>query len=149
MEEQKKISAIAKDFVEAQKEFEKTGLNGENPHFRSEYADLAACVNAIKPALNSHGFSLVQKTYECEVGAKVETLFIHESGEQISGGILVIPAEAKTPQKFGSALTYARRYSLLTAAGVPPEPMLDDDAEAVTDHSKDKQKAPQAKKFTA
>jgi hypothetical protein len=124
-----KTLGIAKAFVEAQKEFEKTGLEGKNPHFRSNYARLDACVAAVKPALNKHGIALIQKTHECENGVKVETIFMHETGEQISGGLLYVPSEQQSPQKYGSALTYARRYSLLTACGVPPEEKLDDDAE--------------------
>jgi len=124
-----KTLGIAKAFVEAQKEFEKTGLEGKNPHFRSNYARLDACVAAVKPALNKYGIALIQKTHECDNGVKIETVFMHESGEQISGGLLYVPSEQQSPQKYGSALTYARRYSLLTACGVPPEEKLDDDAE--------------------
>jgi hypothetical protein len=120
---------IAKAFVQAQKEFEKTGLDSKNPHFRNQYAKLDACVNAVKPALNKHGIALIQKTHECDNGIKIETVFIHESGETISGGLFYLPAEQQSPQRYGSALTYARRYSLLTACGVPPEDKLDDDAE--------------------
>ena len=56
--------------------------------------------------------------------ATVETLFVHESGEQISAGKLHVPAPKQDPQGYGSALTYARRYSLMAACGIAPE---DDD----------------------
>ena len=105
-------SEIAKAFVAAQKQFEKTGLDSKNPHFRNDYASLAACIGAVKEALNENGIALVQKTHECDKGIKIESIFLHESGQTISGGILILPAEAETPQKYGSALTYARRYSL-------------------------------------
>lgn len=123
-------SEIAKAFVAAQKEFEKTGLDSKNPHFRNDYASLAACINAVKGALNDNGISLIQRTHACDTGVKVETIFLHESGADFSGGVIYLPAEKQTPQGYGSALTYARRYSLLTACGVPPEEELDDDAEA-------------------
>ena len=124
-------SGIAKAFVAAQKDFEKTGLDAKNPHFRNDYASLAACIGAVKEALNANGVALVQKTHECDNGVRIETIFLHESGETMSGGILYLPAEAPTPQKYGSALTYCRRYSLLAACGIPPESALDDDGEAV------------------
>jgi hypothetical protein len=57
----------------------------------------------------------------------VETLFVHVSGETLSGGILHVPAAKQDPQGYGSALTYARRYSLMAACGIAPE---DDDANA-------------------
>ena len=44
------------------------------------------------------------------------------------GGAHVEDAEKQTPQGYGSALTYCRRYSLLAACGIPPEEALDDDA---------------------
>ena len=134
-----KTLGIAKAFVEAQKDFEKTGLNAKNPHFRNQYAKLEACVAAVKPALNDHGIALIQKTHECDNGIKIETIFMHESGEQISGGILFVPSEQQSPQKYGSALTYARRYSLLTACGVPPEEKLDDDAEVAQQPYREKE----------
>ncbi len=51
----------------------------------------------------------------------------HESGEKESLGILFVPANKNDAQGFGSALTYARRYALVTAFGVPVE---DDDGNA-------------------
>ena len=54
----------------------------------------------------------------------VETVFVHESGETFSGGKLHVPASKQDPQGYGSALTYARRYSLMAACGIAPE---DDD----------------------
>ena len=52
---------------------------------------------------------------------------MHESGEQFSSGPLHVPAAKADPQGYGSALTYARRYSLMAACGIAPE---DDDGNA-------------------
>lgn len=60
-------------------------------------------------------------------GVIVETMFIHESGETLSCGSLHVPAAKQDPQGYGSALTYARRYSLMAACGIAPE---DDDGNA-------------------
>ena len=54
----------------------------------------------------------------------IETLFAHESGETWQGGKLFMPVAKLDAQGYGSAITYGRRYSLLTACGVAPE---DDD----------------------
>jgi len=54
---------------------------------------------------------------------------VHESGEMLECGILHVPAAKHDPQGYGSALTYARRYSLMAACGIAPE---DDDGNAVT-----------------
>jgi len=115
---------IAAAFVRAQRAFGPALKTSSNPHFRSRYADLSACVEAVIDALNENGIALIQKTYECKDGVMVETLFVHESGEVMEGGILHVPAVKHDAQGFGSALTYARRYSLQAACGIAPE---DDD----------------------
>lgn len=138
-------SAIAKAFVAAQKEFAPAIKNSTNPHFRSAYVDLAGCVEAVLDALNNHGIALMQRTHECDNGVKVETVLLHESGESITGGIIQVPADKQTPQGYGSALTYARRYSLMAATGIAPE---DDDGNAATKSMADKvrETAPVTKK---
>lgn len=123
------MQQIATALVKAQRAFAPALKTSTNPHFRSRYADLAACVEAVIDALNANGIALVQRTHDCDNGVAVETLLVHESGESISGGILHVPAAKQDPQGYGSALTYARRYSLMAACGIAPE---DDDANAAS-----------------
>ena len=123
------MKAIASALVKAQREFGPALKTSTNPHFRSKYADLSACVEAVIDALNANGIYLMQLTDEHENGVKVSTVFIHESGEQISGGSLYMPAAKHDPQGFASALSYARRYSLMAACSIAPE---DDDGNAAT-----------------
>jgi len=120
---------IASAFVKAQKAFGPALKSSTNPHFRSRYADLSACVEAVIDALNANGIALMQKTYECKEGVMVETVFVHESGEVMESGMLHVPAVKHDAQGFGSALTYARRYSLMAACGIAPE---DDDGNAAS-----------------
>jgi hypothetical protein len=122
----KEISAA---MVKAQKEFGPALKTSSNPHFRSKYADLSACVEAVIDGLNNNGIFLMQPTHLCEDGVIVETLFIHESGEHMSAGKLHVPAAKQDPQGYGSDLTYARRYALMAACGIAPE---DDDGNAAT-----------------
>ncbi len=123
------MKQIASAMVKAQRQFAPALKTSSNPHFKSRYADLAACIEAVLDALNSNGVALIQQTHECESGVTVETLFVHESGETLSGGKLHVPASKADPQGYGSALTYARRYSLMAAAGIAPE---DDDGNAAS-----------------
>jgi len=118
------MKQIATALVKAQKAFGPALKSSTNPHFKSRYADLAACVEAVITGLNDNGIALIQKCYDCENGVMVETMFIHESGEMLECGILHVPASKQDPQGYGSALTYARRYSLMAACGIAPE---DDD----------------------
>jgi hypothetical protein len=115
---------IASALVKAQKAFGPALKTSTNPHFRSKYADLSACVEAVIDALNNNGIYLLQKNYDCVDGIMVETVFVHESGEMLECGIVHFPAVKKDPQGYASALTYARRYSLMAACGIAPE---DDD----------------------
>ncbi|MDO4795546.1 MAG: ERF family protein [Brachymonas sp.] len=123
------MKAIAAAFVRAQKEFAPALKTSTNPHFKSKYAALDACIEAVIGALNNNGIALMQPTHECSDGVLVETVFLHESGEQISAGKLHVPATKKDAQGYGSALTYARRYSLMAACGIAPE---DDDGNAAS-----------------
>ena len=118
---------IATALVKAQKAFGPALKTSTNPHFKSKYADLAACVEAVLDGLNANGIALVQNSHECADGVIIETVLIHESGEAYSAGKLHVPAAKQDPQGYGSALTYARRYSLMAACGIAPE---DDDGNA-------------------
>jgi hypothetical protein len=120
---------LATALVKAQKAFSPALKNSTNPHFKSRYADLATCVEAVMDALNDNGIALIQKCYECPSGIMVETVFMHESGEIYEAGILQFPASKQDPQGYMSALTYARRGSLMAACGIAPE---DDDGNAAT-----------------
>lgn len=123
------MAKIAAALVKAQREFGPALKTSSNPHFKSRYADLAACVEAVMDGLNNNGIALIQKTHQCESGVMVETMFVHESGETLSSGVLHVPASKQDPQGYGSALTYARRYSLMAACGIAPE---DDDGNAAS-----------------
>ena len=118
---------IAAALVKAQRAFGPALKDKTNPAFKSKYADLAACIDAVMDALNAAGIALIQKQHPHDGGVCIETVFLHESGEQISAGMLTVPAAKHDPQGYGSALTYARRYSLMAACGIAPE---DDDGQA-------------------
>jgi len=116
-------------FVAAQRGFGAALETATNPHFRSRYADLSACVEAVIDSLHANGFALLQVTHPSDSGVAVETILLHESGERITGGILHVPATKADAQGYGSALTYARRYSLMATCGIAPE---DDDGNAAS-----------------
>lgn len=127
------MDKIASALVKAQRAFGPALKDKTNPAFRSKYADLGACIEAVIDALNSNGIALIQKQHPHDGGVTVETLFVHESGEVFSAGLLSVPAAKQDPQGYGSALTYARRYSLMAACGIAPE---DDDGNAASKSAK-------------
>jgi len=120
---------IASALVKAQRGFAPALKTSTNPHFRSKYVDLAGCVEAVVDSLNAAGIALIQRTSQDDSGVTVETVFVHESGEMLECGKLHVPASKQDPQGYGSALTYARRYSLMAACGIAPE---DDDGNAAS-----------------
>ena len=136
--ENTKISAA---LVAAQKAFGPALKTSTNPHYKSKYCSLDACIEAVIDGLHANGIALIQRPQPCENGVTIETIFIHESGESLSGGTLHVPAQKNDPQGYGSALTYARRYSLCAACGIAPE---DDDGNAASKPAKAKATPPAA-----
>lgn len=126
---QKVEASIASAYVAAFAEIEGAVKDAKNPHFKSKYADLPAVIAAVKPALTKHGLAFTQPCQPSEDGVTVRTVLHHVSGESMDLGSLFVPANKKDAQGFGSALTYARRYALVSAFGVPTE---DDDGNAAT-----------------
>jgi hypothetical protein len=127
--ERRIMKNLATALVKAQMAFGPALKTATNPHFRSQYADLASCVEAVMDSLNRNGIAMIQQCSESDTGVIVETVFIHESGEMLNCGKLHVPAVKHDPQGYGSALTYARRYSLMAACGIAPE---DDDGNAAS-----------------
>ena len=97
-----------------------------NPHYRNAYASFESCLNAIKPALHQHNFILVQSNNRDELGDYTETKFVHESGQELTTKVYLV-LERENMQGVGSAITYAKRYGILTLAGIEPEEKDDDD----------------------
>jgi hypothetical protein len=127
------MKEIAAAFVKAQAGFQKALKTTANPFYKNKYADLATCLSAVIDSLNSNGIALMQLTHKEKEEVHVETVLLHTSGEMLSGGHLVMPAVKYDPQGFGSALTYARRYSLMACLGIASE---DDDGQAATNSQK-------------
>ena len=120
---------IAPAFVAAKKAFGPALKDRSNPAFKSKYADLGACIDAVEDALLANGIAAYHESSEDPAGITVECILLHESGESIRGGKLHVPAVKHDPQGFGSAMTYARRYSLMAVCGIAPE---DDDGNAAS-----------------
>ena len=127
----KKVEAesLAQAMAAAFAEIEGATKAANNPHFKTKYADLTSVIEAIKPALVNHNLFFTQNPRPHENGVEIETVLHHANGDCLSLGSLFVPADRNNAQGFGSALTYARRYALVTAFGVPVE---DDDGNAAS-----------------
>jgi hypothetical protein len=89
--------------------------------FSYSYLTLDKMLEAVKPALNSNGLALLQPVVLVDGKARVETIIVHESGEQRSWQMPIFADGGASPQDFGSALTYAKRYHLGGILGVAIE----------------------------
>jgi hypothetical protein len=127
MEHSEKLSTFAPAFVLAQAKIKAAEKDGVNKFFDNRrYAGLSSVMDACKEALNSEGIAVLQTPAPSEAGKlALATVLMHKSGEWVSGTVTVPLAKAD-PQGYGSAMTYARRYSLAAMVGVCPE---DDDGE--------------------
>jgi hypothetical protein len=105
-------------------------MDKENPHYKSKYASLNNVIDAVKPALAKRGLWFIQTIHNIPGYAAVETIIMHSSGQYLTSGILAIPVVKQDSQGYGSAMTYARRYSLASAFGVAPGDGEDDGEES-------------------
>lgn len=121
------MNEIAKALVKAQAAMNHAAKDSKNPYFKSSYPSLASVIDAVRPALSANGLAFIQKMHNSPGSVGVETVLIHESGQEISCGTLFVPANKEDAQGYGSALTYAKRYSLQSAMGIASE---DDDGNA-------------------
>lgn len=118
-------SAMAAAFAEIEGATKRSpGQVGQQKY---KYANIEAVIDAIKPALINHGLFFTQHCEPSDRGVIVETWLHHAGGQSLTLGKLFVPANKQDAQGFGSALTYCRRYALVTAFGVPVE---DDDGNA-------------------
>ena len=112
------ISKIATALVEAHKAFKPVAQSGVNPHLRSKYSTIADYLNAVQGALLNNGIVISQSVSKTEVGIAVTTILIHTSGEYLESDACVLPVEKSNAQAVGSAISYARRYSLAAFLGI-------------------------------
>lgn len=118
---------LATALVAAMSEIEDPVMDAKNPHFKNRYASLKSCLDAVRPVLARHGLIVSQSVVAGGDGKdRLVTRVMHESGQFMEDeGITLIGAD--TMQKYGSAVTYARRYGLCNLLGIVGDP--DDDAE--------------------
>lgn len=126
MQQSEQINELAEALAKAQGQMENAKKDSTNPHFKSSYADLAAVVTAIRKPLSDNGLSFIQAT-ELDASGNVNlvTTLAHKGGQWVRSFYPVRPVQAN-PQGFGSAMTYARRYSLAAIVGLAAEDEDDD-----------------------
>jgi len=137
------LGKLAPALLAAQKSMGDAVKNSKNPFFKSSYADLNSIREAVIPALNANGITLLQPTHagSVETGPYVETVLLHDSGEYLSSTTPITCAKQHDPQALGSAISYARRYGLQSLLSIGA---VDDDGESAMQRAP----APAPKKAT-
>lgn len=116
---------LATALAKAQAAMKAAPFDKSNPHFKNKYASLASVIDTIRKPLAENGLSYTQTTEVRDGGFVLVTTLRHTTGQWIASEY-PLPLTAK-PQDLGSALTYARRYSLSAIACIAADE--DDDAE--------------------
>lgn len=111
--------------IKARLDIQPPAKTGTNPHFRSRYVTLEGCIEAVTQPLANHGFFLSQQLTTYDGSNYVSTVLIHEDfpeWQMVSHVPLVLGKNDM--QGLGSAITYARRYGIMSLLNLPAE---DDD----------------------
>jgi len=104
----------------AKQEIEAVKKNAKNPHFKNNYADINAIIEAVEPVLLKYNLILMQPVMDGKVVTKIIDC---ETGQSVDSW-MELP-QITDPQKIGSAVTYFRRYTLQSLLSLQAE---DDDA---------------------
>ena len=124
--------------------------NASNPHFKNTYADLGEVLGCIEKPLADNGLLLLQlPMLRNNDKCVLNTQLIHiESGDHIEYDYPLRPVK-EDPQMYGSAISYARRYTIKSMFGMFD---VDDDSETASGRGKAKkakQQEPDAPKSEA
>jgi hypothetical protein len=113
--------------------------NAKNPFFKSNYADINNVIESISPVCQSLGIVFTQcpKVTENNADVLVTRLTLQDNPKEFIESEVRLFLPTADMQKLGSAITYARRYALISMFGLETE---DDDAQSVSKHPTASQK---------
>ena len=132
-------TSIYAKLAAAQKEMKQPVFDCENPHFRSKYASLASVMDSVLPALINHGLFLSQGITANDAGIAIVTA-VYDGETRADLAFYPIDTTGMTAQQIGSAITYAKRYSLASAFARVAD--TDDDGNTASEPVKRKAKQP-------
>ncbi len=135
MEKSESIIELTRALIKVQASVKPAIRDKANPFLKSRYADLSGVWDVCRNLLQENKLAVIQVSGIDANGCYLETVLSHESGEWISGKYPLRPVRVDDPQALGSALTYARRYTLAAVLGIVTE---DDDAEGAMDRQAEK-----------
>jgi hypothetical protein len=124
------IATLAVALLAAQQKMENVDFDSTNPHFKNQYAGLPGVLAEVKAKLNANDIAVLQFPTEAPEGHLGLTTRLQHKGGEFIEATAIVPLPKSDPQGFGSAMTYTRRYALLSITGLVGE--KDDDANAAS-----------------
>ena len=128
-------AALSAAFVAAWSEIQTLAHDANNPHFKNKYTSYDRIMQSIRPIMAKHDLCVIQPPFVVEDTNKagINTIVRHALGATMDLGCIAVPSKKDNdPQAFGSAMTYAKRYSLCSALGIPTGDDDDGNAAAAT-----------------
>lgn len=133
MKTSEQIVEITKALIEAHKNIKHAVKDKKNPYFNSDYATLESVIDQSKKHLIENGIVVIQSISEKTLITRLQ----HVSGQYFESSMDLF-YEKQNMQAAGSAVSYARRYSL--AAMLNMSQTDDDGNEASKEQPKETEK---------
>jgi hypothetical protein len=130
MTQSESIDKLIPAFIAFQAEMPAVPKDATNSHFKNKYATLGAITEAMRPHLSKHGLAVTQSLVYADGVQLIVTRIMHTSGQWMQDGGYALNPTKNDPQGMGSAVTYARRYTLGATLGIVTED--DDDGNAAS-----------------
>lgn len=129
------MSELAKALLAFQKAAPDLQRDAINPHFGKKFLSLNGLMDKVLPVANECGLVISQWPCVIENGDSgpkpaLRTIITHAESGEVSTDVMLLMPGKDDPQGQGSAITYARRYSLMAALGLVADE--DDDGNAAT-----------------
>lgn len=135
MKTSEQVNEILEAVMKVKAKLQAVTKSSNNPFFKSKYADLNTHLEAVEPLLEENGLMLLQPVTINALGVNVvSSTIINKNGQFVSSEMTVVTKE-QDMQKLGSAITYARRYTLGSLLSMKAE---DDDGNNASDKTSNK-----------
>jgi hypothetical protein len=111
-----------KKLLEIQKEIGTVKKDSVNPFLKNKYVDINSLLEQVKPLFDKYGLGLFQPLSNVNGRPALRTI-VTDNDKEIINDVITLP-DLQDSQKMGGAITYYRRYSILSLLGLGAE---DDD----------------------
>ena len=115
-----------KRIYEIQSSLKAIKKDAENTHFHNKYFDINTLIGVLKPLLLKQKLMVLQPVSHIEGKPALKTIIYDSEGKTVIEDITPLPDNIE-PHKMGSAITYFRRYCLVSLLFLEAE---DDDGNA-------------------